>query len=124
LGETAKDLSNAIKKLHEKTDKLACTQTQINTYLTEAEKRLSRSIQGIAIIRFNPFKGQGGGSNQSFATALVNENGDGVIISSLYSRDRVGVYAKPIENLTSVFELTKEERSALKQASDKCKISS
>jgi len=117
-GTMAKDLSGAIKELHEKADKLARTQTQINTYLATAEKRMSRSIQGVATLRFNPFKDQGGGSNQSFATALVDEHGNGIVLSSIHSRDRVSVYAKPLEHGTSSYELTDEETTAIAQASE------
>ncbi|NTV44929.1 MAG: DUF4446 family protein [Candidatus Yonathbacteria bacterium] len=122
-GTHAPTLTAAVTELHEKADKLAATQTQINTYLAKAEKRMARSLQGIATVRFNPFKNQGGGNNQSFATALIDENGDGVVISSLYSRDRVGVYAKPIEKHVSTYELTEEEKSAIDQASGRCKTS-
>ena len=51
--------------------------TEIETYLSGVEKRLRKSIQSVHTIRFNPFKGTGGGSNQSFATTLITEEGDG-----------------------------------------------
>ena len=67
-------------------------------------------------VRFNPFKGTGAGGNQSFATALLNENGDGVVLSSLYSRERVSVYAKPVQKFSSEYELSGEEKQAIKSA--------
>jgi len=87
---------------------------ELESYLTTVENRLKKSIQSIKTIRFNPFKGTGGGSNQSFATSFLNEEGDGVIISSLYSRDRVSVFAKPITDKKSEFELSEEEREVIK----------
>ena len=116
-GTHAKTLTNAIKELHDKADKLAHTQEKINAYLSKAEHRIARCLQGVATVRFNPFKGQGGGSNQSFATALINEHGDGVVVSSLHSRDRVSVYAKPVTSGTSEYELSAEEKEALVKAS-------
>jgi hypothetical protein len=65
-------------------------------------------------IRFNPFPDQG--SNQSFAIGLLNEEKDGVVISSLYSRERMSVFAKPIKNGKSDYELTQEEKEALQKA--------
>jgi len=118
-GSTSKDLTHAVTTLHEKATDLAKTQEKIHAYLSRAESRMSRSIQGVATVRFNPFKNQGGGSNQSFATALLDEEGNGVVISSLYSRDRVGVYAKPIEKGTSSYELTDEEKSSIELAYSK-----
>lgn len=79
------------------------------------EKKLTKTIRGLATIRFNPFKGTSG-SNQSFATAFLNEEKTGVVISALYARDRTAVFAKPIENGRSQYELTPEETDALEKA--------
>ena len=49
---------------------------------------------------------------------MVNEDGDGVVFSSLYSRERMSVFAKPIKNGKSEYELTSEEKNVL----DKAKI--
>jgi len=88
---------------------------ELEKYLKLAEGRLRGSVQGIGVVRFNPFvSGQGG--NQSFAAAFLDERGCGVVFSTLYSRDRVGVYAKPIENGTSTFELSDEEKEAIAKA--------
>ena len=65
-------------------------------------------------MRFNPFKDVGG--TQSFAVAIVNEEGDGVVFSSLYSRDRMSVFAKPISKGTSDVELTTEESTVVEEA--------
>jgi hypothetical protein len=56
------------------------------------------------------------GSNQSFSIALVNEKGNGVVVSSLHSRDRMSTFAKPIENYESTYELTEEELAVLDDA--------
>jgi hypothetical protein len=90
--------------------------TELETYLSGVEKRLRKSIQSVHTIRFNPFKGTGGGSNQSFATTLITEEGDGVILSSLYSRDHVSVFAKPIKKHITEHELSDEEVESLEHA--------
>lgn len=85
---------------------------ELEKYLKVAESRLRGSVQGIGVVRFNPFvSGQGG--NQSFCIAFLDEEGSGVVFSTLYARDRVGVYAKPIEKSRSSFELTDEEKEAV-----------
>jgi hypothetical protein len=85
------------------------------------DARLKKTVSGLETVRFNPFKGDGSGGNQSFATAFVNEEKDGVVISSMYSRDHVSVFSKPIKNLASEYELTKEEREALNRAHESIK---
>ena len=116
-GKNAKTLEDTINSLGNEIKNLHVSREEIETYLKSAEKRIKRSTQGIATVRFNPFKGTGSGGNQSFATAFVDEHGDGVVISSLYSRDRMSVYAKPLNNHKSEFELTTEEKEAVKKAS-------
>jgi hypothetical protein len=88
----------------------------MQTYLLTVERRLKKSVQTISTIRFNPFKGTGSGSNQSFSTVFLNEERDGVIISSLYSREHISVYSKPIKAGNPEYELSDEEKVALKEA--------
>lgn len=76
--------------------------------------RLAKAIQKVHTIRFNPFRDQGG--NQSFATCFMDENGDGLVISSLYSRDKVSVYAKPLKDGKSEYELSQEEKESIDKA--------
>lgn len=87
---------------------------ELEKYLKLAESRLRTSVRGVGVVRFNPFTSQGG--NQSFAAAFLDEQGSGVVLSTLYARDRVGVYAKPVENGASSFELSEEEKEAVAKA--------
>ena len=87
---------------------------ELERYLKLAEARLRTSVRGVGVVRFNPFTAQGG--NQSFAAAFLDEQGSGVVLSTLYARDRVGVYAKPVDNGSSSFELTEEEKEAISKA--------
>ncbi len=91
---------------------------ELESYLGTVEKRLKKSVQSVHTVRFNPFKGTGGGGNQSFATAFLTEDGDGVVVSSLYSRDNVSVYSKPIKGHASEYELSDEEREAIEKAKE------
>ena len=102
--------------------------TELNKFRTVAEEtfkkndiRLKKTISGVETIRFNPFKGDGSGGNQSFATAFLNEDKNGVIISSMYGRERMSIFAKPVKNLISEYELTAEEKEAMNKAKDSIK---
>ena len=76
--------------------------------------RIGKHGHGVKIMRFNPFKDVGG--NQSFAVAVINEDGDGVVLSSLYSRERMSVFAKPIIKGESDIELSTEEQTVVAEA--------
>ncbi len=91
--------------------------SELELYLKQAEARMRTSVRGVGIIRYNPFANDGSsGGNQSFAIALLDEMLSGVVFSALYSRDHVGVYAKPITSSTSTFTLSDEEQQAVDQA--------
>lgn len=78
------------------------------------EKTLRHSLQSLGIVRFNPFSDVGG--DQSFAIALVDGHGNGVVISSLYGRHDLKVYAKPLKKWESEYTLTDEEKEAIARA--------
>jgi hypothetical protein len=83
--------------------------------LTHQMEYASRShIQRLGFLRFNPFRDSGG--DQSFAVALADQDGNGVVISSLHGRDSTRVYAKPLATWESAYPLTDEERLAIRQA--------
>jgi hypothetical protein len=48
--------------------------------------------------------------------SFLNDEGDGVIISSLYARDRMSIFAKPIKGGKSEFELSTEEQEVLQKS--------
>jgi hypothetical protein len=90
--------------------------SEMQKYLTDVEKRLQKSVQAVETVRFNAFDGVG--ANQSFATALVNQHGDGVVFSSLYGRERTSIFSKPLKNHASEHGLSDEEKQAVKKAKE------
>lgn len=115
-GNAGKSLEGVIGNLVGHKEEITKFRNELETYLESVETRLKRSVQAVETLRFNPFKGDGSGGNLSFSTALMNEEGDGLVLSSLYARDRVSIYAKPIKSNAPEFELTDEERIVLEKA--------
>ncbi len=115
-GAEIKDVEASMVAAHKSIKDIEKFRTDLEAYLTSVENRLKKSVQSVHTVRFNPFKGTGSGSNQSFSTAFLSENGDGVVISSLYARDHVSVFSKPIKAHNSEFELSEEERNSLELA--------
>jgi len=118
LGKRNGTLDEAIDKLRKDTDYLKKYSENATERLEMLDKKMKKTISGNQTVRFNPFKGDGSGSNQSFATALVNSEGDGIVISSLYSRNHLSVFGKPVKNMKSEYELTTEEKTALQKAKE------
>ncbi len=81
------------------------------------EKAAYFSLQHLGVVRFNPFHDTGG--DQSFAIALVDGHGNGVVLSSLHARDATRIYAKPLNRWESTYSLTDEEKQAIALAYQK-----
>lgn len=86
----------------------------LNKLHHELEDLSQRTIQKIAVIRYNPFADTGG--DQSFAIALLDSLGNGVVLSSLHSRTDTRVFAKPVQSGRSRYQLSDEEQDAIKKA--------
>jgi len=113
-GTKARNLEGVIGDIGKQMSEISDMQSQINNHLITVDERLSKSIRKVETVRFNPFLDAG--SNQSFAISFLNDRGDGVVLSSLYARDRMSIFAKPITDGKSEFELTVEEKEVLKKS--------
>lgn len=80
----------------------------------DLQRTLGYSVQWVGMVRYNPFRDTGGA--QSFAIALADAHGDGIILSSLHRRDLTRVYAKPLLGWKSTHSLTEEELEAIEAA--------
>lgn len=118
-GNDGKSLESTIHDLHQKYDSMTHTHQEIISHHTLLDKKMSTAIRGAHMIRFKPFKDSGG--NQSFACALINESGNGMVLSTLFARDRMSIFGKPVENFSSSQSLTQEEEHVLIEARNQMK---
>jgi hypothetical protein len=86
----------------------------LNKLHHELETLSQHTIQKVAVIRYNPFSDTGG--DQSFAIAMLDSLGNGIVLSSLHSRTDTRVFAKPVQSGRSKFQLSDEEQDAIKKA--------
>ena len=86
----------------------------LNKLHHELESLSQRTIQKVGVIRYNPFSDTGG--DQSFAIAMLDSLGNGLVLSSLHSRTDTRVFAKPVQSGRSKFQLSDEEQEAIKKA--------
>ena len=84
----------------------------------ELEQRLQalswqqrNSLSHTGLVRYNPFDDTG--ADLSFSLAVLTDEGDGLVLTSLWGRDEVRVYAKPVEHGLSRYPLSSEEKQAL-----------
>lgn len=121
-GRTGENLEHIIKSFETDIQALASFRGTTEAHLSSVEHRLRRSIQGLSHVSFNAFQGLDSGGRQSFATAFVDEYGNGIILSTLHARDRVNVFAKEVQQWKPTLQLSDEEAAALTQARKSCKL--
>ena len=94
--------------------RLGREQAALAEQLRRLEEDGRRALARVGVVRFNPFEDTGG--NQSFALAVLDGHSDGIVVSSLHSRQGTRVYLKAIAAGRSESPLSDEETEALRRA--------
>lgn len=84
-----------------------------NDRLKKLESAKQVSKRHTAVVRYDAFDDVGG--SQSFAMALLDDEGSGVVITSHIGRQDCRVYCKAISQFKSDLSLSEEERKAIDQ---------
>ena len=96
----------AIEDIYENID-------EIKKILENHESRIKQKVTSPKTVRFNAWGDMSGA--QSFATRMTDEDGNGVVISTLHARERTSVFAKPVKSWSTEQELTDEEKKILNE---------
>mgnify|MGYP001578023476 CR=1 FL=1 len=102
---------NVIHGLMRRTARLEAKSEKLDPRINLLEEIAAVSIQKISFVRFNPFQDTGG--DNSFILVLLDHANTGVILSSLYMREGVRVYAKSIKEGKAKHMLSEEEKKIL-----------
>jgi len=95
-------------------DEVAGRVDALNKLHHDLENLTQRSIQKVGVVRFNPFADTGG--DQSFAIALLDAEGNGLVLSSLHGRTDTRIFAKQVQSGRSRHQLSDEEQDAIRRA--------
>ena len=107
LEELIIDYTNEITKIKE-------TQEINSKNIRQILNRIEKSKGNLGITRYNAFSDTG--SDLSYSIALLDDQENGVVITSIYNREQSNTYAKPIEKGTSTYRLSEEEKKAIELA--------
>lgn len=78
---------------------------------------VSTGLSRIATVRYDAFDDMGG--RMSYSTAILDEHGDGVVLTSINGRRDSRAYAKPVGKGQSEHNLSQEETEAIRRALDR-----
>lgn len=87
---------------------------QIKDGLAQFEADLKDTVRNVGLVRFDAFDDTGG--KLSFAVALLDGHGDGVVVSAINGRQDSRTYAKLVQRGDSTYNLSAEEREAIAEA--------
>ena len=93
---------------------IARRQDRTDERLGELERIARAEVPRVGFLRYNAFDDVG--SDLSFALALLNADGDGVVLSSIYSREETRTYGKAVKSFASVQDASREELAAIEAA--------
>ncbi|MDQ3879019.1 MAG: DUF4446 family protein [Actinomycetota bacterium] len=80
----------------------------------DAAKLARFAIQKFGIVRYDAFEDMGG--RMSFSAALLDDHGDGLVLTSINGRTETRTYAKEVRGLASEYNLSDEEQRAISEA--------
>ena len=110
----ARSVDGVLTQLQSRLDHIGNKHDSLDRRTVSLEGLVPKHIRYVGVVRYNPFSDAGG--DQSFVLALMNEERNGVVVSSLYGREMNRVYAKPLEGGGSTYQLSEEEREAISRA--------
>lgn len=87
---------------------------EIKNAYTQIQSRVTNCIQKYAVVRYRAFDDVG--SDLSYSIALLDDKNNGVVITGIYGRNESTTFAKPIENGISKYDLSDEEKQAIRNA--------
>ncbi len=118
------DIISALRDYYEKVEDLSKTINDSSDAvflkrLEDCENEAHISVKKIGITNFDAFDDVKG--NMSFSLALLNNNDDGIILTSLYGHNSCNTYLREVTNGETPVKLMNEEREALDKAKNKLK---
>ena len=78
------------------------------------ETSIGATVRNVGLLRYDAFEDVG--CRLSFSCALLDDDGTGVVLTSINGRQETRVYAKPVTAGTSSYNLSTEEQEAIRQA--------
>lgn len=111
-GELLARLGQAVSVVGELRGEVAHLGAEVASLRTD----LADAIRHVAVVRYDAFDDMGG--RLSFSAALLDDSGDGIMLTSIHARSETRAYAKGVKAGTCELTLSPEEQQAIGYAMD------
>ncbi|GAB2764070.1 hypothetical protein GCM10027039_25900 [Terrabacter koreensis] len=113
-GDGRTDIARVAATQNHRIERLTAEVAALRDHVATAEEDVRQSLRNVAVVRYDAFGDMGG--RLSFSAAIVDDLGDGIVLSSIHARGESRTYAKGIVGGRSSITLTPEEQQALASA--------
>lgn len=113
-GKDTESLEDIILNFFERVESLEEGEEMTRAALNAIKDNLKITYQKKGLVKYDAFREMSGAL--SYSLALLDKENNGVLISSMYSREGCYTYAKDIKHGECKINLSEEEAEALKQA--------
>ena len=113
-GKDTESMEDIILNFFERIEALEQGEQTTRSDLKDIKDNLKITYQKKGLVKYDAFREMSG--DLSYSLALLDKENNGVLISSMYSREGCYTYAKDIVNGESKINLSEEEAEAIKQA--------
>lgn len=110
-GLSGANIEEVLEACIDKTNGVIEKNRELEYQLNTMKRNMYYCVQKIGVVRYNAFDNVG--SDLSFSIAFMDNNDDGVVLTSLYTRDSSSTYAKPVSAGKSKHALSAEEIKAI-----------
>ena len=104
---TGKDITEDLNNYMDRIIDLEAGISETHTYCRQLDNKIKECIQKIGIVRYNAYSDAG--NDLSFAVAMLDDKNNGIVFNGIYSREMSNIYAKPIVDGKSKYNLTDYE---------------
>jgi hypothetical protein len=112
--EGRRSVLDVVSRGAEETRSLRGELAQARAEVDATRAALSDALRHVSVVRYDAFGDMGG--RLSFTAAMLDDSGDGLLITSIHGRSEARTYAKGVVSGASEHSLSPEEQQAIELA--------
>ncbi len=113
-GGAGASATKRVDQIEARVQRLEAGATSLAGRVSLLEAAAQSVMPRVGFVRYNAFDDVG--SDLSYALALLTRDGNGVVLSSIYSREETRTYGKAVENFIAAQDASAEEKMAIAKA--------
>lgn len=113
-GASGEDLLTVVGRHEEGLSRVRAELQHVDLRTTELRELVAGTVSRVGLVRYDAFEDMGGAL--SFSAALLDEGGDGIVLSAINGRTETRCYSKAVQRGASAQHLSEEEETAIATA--------